>query len=312
MDPNQETQVTAPEMVQTPQPSTPSESAPILPQSPSSARAWPLISFVCLLVGIGIGFFVHKVLPAPDSQITLTPTAAVNTGPVANPSECVIYGIDEENDNDSQVVTIDPKTKIITPLGSLQKGLQLENIAIHPQTKLLYVNSSNKGDIYTVDAKTGEYAPTGQAHSGEITGFAIRPTDASFWGWAKEVGLVQIHTDKNEDEVLLESLKRGSALTWNPQGTLLYGTYKDDSQLFAYDPDKKSSEIVAFDIPDATRGLSYLSGTQILGANSEEDGVLHLYVFDLATKLVTKESSIETPYFNTRGVAWKTSCGEPL
>jgi len=227
------------------------------------------------------------------------------------PNQCVLYAVLESGDNDSQIITIDPKTKATTPLGDIQKGMQIENIAFDLRTKTLFANSSNAGQIYVIDIKTGIFSLIGQAHSGEISGFTIHP-NGSQWGWAKQKGLIEIYPLEQTDTLLYPSLKRGSALTWDTAGTLLYGTFKDNNELFTYDTNKKTYTPLAYNLPTATRGLSMLSGDILLGINSEKEGTLHLYEFDPVNKLVTKEVTIETPESEPRGVAWDPSCGDPL
>jgi hypothetical protein len=293
--------------------STPAFANYPLKQKKSFTKVIYFSFFSVALLALVLGLYL-KYKQKSVSESSIQPLTSVNnTVSITPPSnQCVIYAVSESGDNDSQLITIDPKTKTITPLGDLQKGMQIENVAFDQQTKTLFANSSNMGQIYSVDTNTGMFSSLGQAHSGEITAFTVHPTDGSQWGWAKEDGLIAIQPTMTGDKHLYPSLKRGSALTWNTDGTLLYGTFKDNTELFTYDTNKNTYNPLAYNLPTATRGLSMLSGDILLGINSNKEGTIHIYEFDPIDKLVTKELTIESSYGEPRGIAWDPSCGDPL
>jgi hypothetical protein len=312
---------TMPEQTSPSEPLVPIESIPTpLPPEPTPVfsnyppqqkRTFPkaiygIYAGIALIVLI-LGLYLSKTKASSlQTSVTTNQPAAIQL-----PSNCQLYAVAESGDNDSQIVTIDPKTKTLTPLGDLQKHMQIENIAYDLRTKTLFANSSNLGQIYVIDYKTGIFSLVGTAHSGEITAFTIHPTGTQ-WGWAKEDGLIEIKLREETDTHLYPSLKRGSALTWNTEGTLLYGTYKDNTELFTYDTTKNTYSPLAYNLPTATRGLSSLSGNILLGINSETEGTIHIYEFDPVQKLVTKELTLETPGSEPRGIAWDPDCGDPL
>jgi hypothetical protein len=279
------------------------------PRPQRSFTPWIYLSFFAISVIVIILGLYLKSSEKTISQQTIPPL--VTKTPISQ-TQCQLYAVLESGENDSQIVTIDTKSKTIAPLGDIQKGMQIESIIGNFQNKALIANASTEGTLYSISLDTGVFTLLGQTHSGEMTAFTINQNNGSYWGWAKKDGLVSIDMQAQKDTVLYPSLKRGSALTWNTAGTLLYGAYKDNTELFTYDTAKNTYAPLAYNLPTATRGLTMLSGDILLGINSGTEGITHLYEFDPVQKLVTKELTIETPGSEPRGIAWDPSCGDPL
>jgi len=118
--------------------------------------------------------------------------------PSVSPATCQIYAVNDEGLNNSQFFTINIDDLTITELGQLYEEHDIEALAIHPKTNMIYaasgdnVKNGNKGNFYAVDGKTGQLVPVGSTGFNEIEDLAFSP-DGTLWAWAKGDGLITIN-----------------------------------------------------------------------------------------------------------------------
>lgn len=109
---------------------------------------------------------------------------------------CVVYATKQQGNNDSVLLALDLREQQAYPIGATQDDTDLQGIAIHPKTEVLYTVSGTKsvqpGHLYSADRSTGTLAAIGATGFTHLSALAFRPSDASLWGWDKGTGLVQI------------------------------------------------------------------------------------------------------------------------
>jgi hypothetical protein len=163
---------------------------------------------------------------------------------------CLVYGVDDEGLNNSQLFTVDPFTRNVNPLGNRHDGCDIEDLAIHPTTYKLYASSGedattspcSPGMLYEVNKQTGGLTTIGtcQINNQDINnldGIAfnpLNPLSSTLYGWAKGHGLVTIATDTGDcTNIVNDSLHEIEAMTWDAYGTLYYAV-EGDSTLWTY------------------------------------------------------------------------------
>src|SRR6266540_3321293 len=99
------------------------------------------------------------------------------------PATCLLYAVNQHGRSDSQLFTINLRSSATSPLGTLLAGYDIEGLAIHPATRVLYTTSGERsvqpGQLFMVDSQSGALTPIGSTGFNDVTGLAFRPTDAT-------------------------------------------------------------------------------------------------------------------------------------
>jgi WD40 repeat protein len=223
---------------------------------------------------------------------------------------CPLYGVNDGGLNNSQFFTVS-ETLEVNELGELHEGKDIEALAINGDG-VLYAASGddtdNPGHLYTVDKGTGVLTDKGATGYNEIEGLAFHPTDGTLWAWAKGDGLISIDnldTTPSFTEILRSSAKVED-ITWNPEGTLLYGS--QNTNLWVYDKANNSVELKCSNLPGETEALEMLpDGKLLLGIHGEEE-ILRFQSMNIETCEIEAGVNIPTSsnLNDVEGIAWQS------
>ncbi|MCP3894908.1 MAG: hypothetical protein GY706_09810, partial [Bacteroides sp.] len=114
------------------------------------------------------------------------------------PASCQLYAVNDKGLNNSQFFTVNLDDLTISKLGPMYKGYDIEALAIHPETNMIYaasgdnVTNGKKGHFYRVDGETGELFPVGSSGFQEIEDLTFSPGGTLLYAWAKGDGLITI------------------------------------------------------------------------------------------------------------------------
>ena len=228
--------------------------------------------------------------------------AVVKPDSLLIPASCLIYGIHDKGLNNSMAFTINPETQEIMQLGNLHKGRDIEAMAIHPDTKIIYVASGNdtkgypKGHFYKMDAQTGELISVGHTGFEEISDLVFNADGTVLWAWAKKQGIITINPTTGEGtlEIPADALVEGFTLV---EGNF-YGSA--NTILWKYDVNAATLEIACSDLPGETESLTTIGNDLLLlglHGNSE------LKVFDSSTCQVINFIS-SGQFDDVEAIAW--------
>jgi len=216
-----------------------------------------------------------------------------------------IYGIHDDQYEDSQLFNLHLETQTVTPLGLPYPDYDLEGLDIHPYTQKLYASSgkSQGSRLYQVNAYNGDLTPIGDIGYNEVESLSFHP-DGTLWGWA-QAGLIQINLTTGQGTLIhpVGDLPHMEGLTWDNSGNTLYATHADggNTQLYRYDGQQFT--------PDCTvpkRGIesleSHPQGTLIYASHLANDISLH----SLAPQecAVLADAAIKADFNDIEGIAW--------
>jgi hypothetical protein len=227
---------------------------------------------------------------------------------------CQVYAVQDGGLNNSQFFAINHLNGVITPLGEVCQGCDVEAMDVHPVTNILYIASGNntanhpKGYLYKLDAQTGQRVAVGPTGFDEISSLAFDAA-GELWGWAKGHGLIKLDTTTGKGTLVFEYQGKVEDLTWSLDGTVLYGSI--DTQLYAYKPATNEIELVCDNLPLETEALEILpetllpDGFILLGMH--QDNTLKLHAFDMEACEMVISHDIATPYNDVEGIAMPTA-----
>lgn len=263
-----------------------------------------MVVIVLILTAMGLGLIIFKNYRGFGTKLSVTDQTSTGT------MSCVIYAIHEDDQHNTQFVSIDPKDLTPKPIGPLQK-YEFTGLDIHPQTKKLYTTVDQSGDLYEVDPLTGKISLMGTLNYNKVSSLAFHPQDNTLWGWAEEYGLIKIVLPNTTAELIYPSTRQPRGLAWSSDGKKLYAVIEDEQDVFVYDPVEKTFTKLASNAVKNSEGLATAGGDLVLGASEIDDGKLTLYLYDTQNLTITKEVAIDTPYFKYEGLAWPYGCGVP-
>jgi hypothetical protein len=223
------------------------------------------------------------------------------------PATCQLYLVNDDQLNNSQFFTINPANQELNRLGTVHKGYDIEALAIHPQTGLIYAASGNdvghghlKGHLYQVDGLTGELASLCDTGFEEIGDLTFAP-DGTLWAWAKGAGLIQIDPATCQTTTVIASANPLAGLTFSKEENLIYGAVNTD--LWRYTVATDSLELVCSNLPGKTEALETLTGDLLLlGTHEEKD--FKVRAFDPNHCQLVADTDILTPSFkDVEGIA---------
>jgi len=199
-------------------------------------------------------------------------------------SSCVMYALHDEGRADTQLVKINHSVGggigAVEPLGPLYPGLDIEGLAILPTDlegelgKLYGTSGSDQkkgvpdGALYEINRENGLINLIGLTGYSEVSGFALRPTDNTLWGYARggnnrkktAAGPIIIDPDGTNKDHLGSLVKEFpfhdpdiQAIAWSNDGQKLYGAVPTDegSDLWAYDYTTQDLELVCANVVQA-------------------------------------------------------------
>ncbi|BAP54888.1 hypothetical protein THII_0591 [Thioploca ingrica] len=280
-----------------------------------------LLTYVPHLGFIGIDTFSYRVTDPEGKrvvkQVRVKVTAKDELVPVKN---CQLYFINDEGDSNSQFLTVAPKSKIAIELGPKYYTFDIEGLAIHPTTGLLYATSGKgkqnifDGYLYRVNPETGGVTIIGDTGYSELSSLAFRP-DGTLWSWArkgskdksKPIGLIQIDPTTAQSQFIFPASVDIEGLAWDSEGKILYGT--EQTRLWAFDGKELHQQCSNFSSEVESLETS-VNGMLLFGTNEHKGNSIHLY--DPAICEEITGDSFTTPsisgIFDIESLAWPLEC----
>jgi subtilisin family serine protease len=265
----------------------------------------------------------------PDTATAMVALSGDGVADVVTPtpapaSPCLLYAVHDQGLNNSQLFTIGlDAVHEVNPLGPMYVGYDLESIAIHPASHIIYVASGDdvatglkKGAIYTVDSTTGDLALVCNTGFNEIEDLAFSANGEILWAWAKGDGLIRIDLtsiDSTTGEPICESnleipskaLVEGLTLKENDGTTTFYGTVNTALELWEYNPNTGNLNVCT-NLPGESEALEMMQdGILLFGTHNDSSFSLH--AFDPSTCLAIVAEDIPTGRYNdVEGIALPT------
>lgn len=247
------------------------------------------------------------------ATVTAGGTASVLLGNAANaPATCKVYGVNEVNSSDDQffTMTVGSGTPTFSNLGGVAKGYNIESLALHPTTGVLYAGSGDtnkykqRAALYTINTSTGAPTFVGSTGMKELEALAFNPATNVLWGWGYDKGLVTINTSTGAATVVYSSKMDAEGMAWSKDGKTLY--IAENKTLYSYNPATKKLTKITSSLPGNVEALSLRPDGLLAMA---VDGSKTLYAYDPIAKKEIKEKRITMPYKDVEGLAWPASCG---
>jgi hypothetical protein len=197
----------------------------------------------------------------------------------------------------------------------MYKGYDIESLAIHPQTNIIYAasgddvaNGKEKGHLYMVDGQTGELFSVGNTGFDEIEDLAFSADGETLWAWAKGDGLIKINVATGAGVMVVTSdiLVEGLTLNIN-NDNILYGAVKTD--LLKYDMGANTLEVIcAGKLLGETESLERVPPAHLL-FGTHKDKTLSLHLLDPSTCEIIVDADIPTDQFDdVEGIGWPLNC----
>jgi len=151
---------------------------------------------------------------------------------VDGPQCDVVFAVNDKALNDSQIVFMGGDGTGVTPLGVEYPGYDLEAMDIDANN-VLYAASgddtANQGHLYKVNKTTAALTDLGALCVREADGISFDLTTNTLYGWGQDQGIFKVLRDANGEidpdtcEIVLPGTGEIEDLTWNNDGTILYG-----------------------------------------------------------------------------------------
>ncbi len=224
-------------------------------------------------------------------------------------ASCQVYAVNDKGLNNSQFFTINLDDHKVSELGPLYKGHDIEALAIHPVTNLIYAASGNdvavgnpKGHLYLLEGETGELFPVGSTGFKEIGDLAFSP-DGTLWAWAKGDGMITLDPTTGIGTLVIPSdvLVEGLTLSKEQGRTVFYGSV--NTALWVYDMDAETLEVACTNLLGETEALEMMpDGLLLMGIDKDKSFSLH--AFDAKACEVVIEADMPTNQFDdVEGIA---------
>jgi hypothetical protein len=232
---------------------------------------------------------------------------------VATPATCQLYAVNDKGLNNSQFFTVSLDDLTIGALGPMYEGYDIEALAIHPKTDMVYaasgddVTNGKPGHFYRVDGKTGKLISVGSTGFNEIEDLAFSP-DGTLYAWAKGEGLITIDLATGKGTLVFSDNTPIEGLTLKKnKGNVFFGAVGTD--LLRYDgatntldvicPNGLRGETEALEItPD---GLITPDGQLLVGTHKVPFG---LHAFDAQTcQVIEADETLSNQYHDVEGIA---------
>ncbi len=232
------------------------------------------------------------------------------------PASCQLYAVNDKGLNNSQFFTVSLDDLTVSALGPMYKGHDIESLAIHPETNMIYaasgdnVTNEKQGHFYRVDGENGELFPVGSSGFKEIEDLAFSP-DGTLYAWAKGDGLITINLTTGVgtlelpyDKPLIEGLtlkKNEEKVFLGAVGTDLWQYDWETDTLDVICPDKLLGETEALEITP--------EGLLLIGTHNVPFG---LHAFDVETcEVIEADETLSHQYNDVEGIAVPVAaCGK--
>jgi hypothetical protein len=250
-------------------------------------------------------------LDANSIPLTGATSAPFNVTPAGpNPGACLVYGVQDSSNANSQFFTLNPATKVTANIGPLYTNWDFESLDIDPINGRVYAATSSanafnkRGYLYQVDGVNGALFLVGYTGFKDIEALAFHPVSGVLYGWAADKGIVSINKTTGAATLIKKSDKDVKGMAWNNAGTLLYLT--QGKTLYSYNPGNGKFTTITKSLPGNVEGLEMRpDGLLALGV----DGKKTLYAYNpLTKKLVSSQNITGLPYNDIEGISWPV-CG---
>ena len=233
--------------------------------------------------------------------------------PIGGGARVVMYGVQDNAFDDSQLFAMNLETGQAQTLGPLYPGLDLESLALDPSTGRLYAAASLTGEFFEVNTTTGTLTLIGTMPARkfrEIASLSFHP-DGSLWAFQKNIGLITIdpstalvNREWNAPRDQPGITRKWDAIAWNPSGTELFGAER--SSLFRFDPSTQTVELVCGPdfLPDKTEALEFDLQGKLTGGWHDET-VDRLSIFSIDPVACTLTETYELPFNDIESLAFE-------
>jgi hypothetical protein len=224
------------------------------------------------------------------------------------PASCQLYAVNDKGLNNSQFFTVNLDDLTISELGPMYNGHDIEALAIHPETDMIYaasgdnVTTGEKGHLYRVDGETGELFPIGSTGFKEIEDLTFSP-DGTLYAWAKGDGLITIGLATGTGTLVIpykKPLIEGLTLKKNA-GNIFFGAVGTD--LWQYDKDTDTLNVICADkLLGETEALEIMpDGLLLIGTHNVPFG---LHAFDVQScQIIEADETLSNQYDDVEGIA---------
>jgi len=236
-----------------------------------------------------------------------------NVHATATPASCQLYAVNQQEANNSQFFTVGFDLKV-NDLKALYEGYDIQALAIHPKTNLIYAASGKnvaagkpKGHLYQVDGKTAKLFSIGSTGFDDVGDLAFTP-DGKLWAWAKGDGLIDInpHTAISTVKMPVKVAIKSLATLKNKDKIFFAALQQQDSyDILRYDMDTNDLKVVCTGIKGKAQDLEIFSEELFI---SGSDKGLYL----LNSKKCTFDLEIPTGQFQkVKGIALPDNACQP-
>jgi hypothetical protein len=217
--------------------------------------------------GLPLGQYTMQVSVYDNDGWNANPKDACGTQTVAFTLEsaCVpeFYAVHDDKLNDTQFLIV---TGELEPIGGVHKDRDIEALALHPTTGVLYAASGDDTDkpgyLYTVNKTNGDITEIGSTGFNEVDGLAF-DSNGVLWGWAQDEGIITIDTNTGVGTLVKEYLGEVEDLTWNVAGTTLYGVGNVNGNDPKEGAGDKTAKLLAYDGTNVTTVCEFDSKFEI-------------------------------------------------
>lgn len=258
-----------------------------------------------------------------SASLTLSAGLATAQMDVSDTSKvCPVYGMQDNNLADSQFfkIIIDPATLQTTTydIGPEYPGYDLEGLAIHPITGVMFVSSGDDADtdeqigvLYTIDKDTGALTSIGKIIDGEVSAIVFSKDGSVLWGWVDGQGLITIdqstgaHTMVWASDAMIEDIAMGT----NPAGDeILYGV--SGNKLYAYNLTQNAAALEYCDtLPSESEAIEVLpDGSLLYALHTRGDTYLYQFNMQADSCQIMNTAVIPTNYYDMEGLAVPETC----
>ena len=124
--------------------------------------------------------------------------------------------------SDSQFfsMTLGGSQPVFAKIGSLSQGYNIESLALHPVTGVLYAASGDqnkfnqKAALYTVNPSTGALTLVGKSGYKELEALSFNPATKVLWAWGYDKGLVTLNTSTGAARLVFSSKLDVEGMAW--------------------------------------------------------------------------------------------------
>jgi len=247
---------------------------------------------------------------APGTRRALRDSSSDICRSPITPAMCQVYGVQDQGPNNSIFFFYNPVDQTVKQIGETCQGCDLEAMAIHPTTNVIYLGSGDNavghpnGHLYKLDANTGALRSLGTTGFNDISGLTF-DDDGILWGWGKGQGLLTLDIETGQGDLALPSPRKLADLSWDSHYQVLYGVM--GKELWSYDPSNGDANELCDNLPRKTEAIKALpssvsqAGNLILGSHNNQK--MDLQVFKIATCQPLEDFNLSIGHDDVEGLA---------